>query len=50
MKNSRIALVLLALAALSAVGFSAVASETKMKAADGCGSHCPAGCTGCCHH
>jgi lipopolysaccharide export system protein LptC len=48
MKNSRIAIVLLALAALTAVGFSAAGSDAKAKAADDCCSHCSTSCDGCC--
>lgn len=47
MNKSRIALVLLALSALTAVGFSAAGSNAKAKAADDCCAQCTS-CTDCC--
>jgi len=46
MTKSRIALVVLALAAMTAVGFSAASSNAS--ASDDC-STCTQGCAGCCH-
>jgi len=48
MKTSRIALIVLSLAALTAVGFSAAGSEAKAKAADKDGSSCCTSCDDCC--
>jgi hypothetical protein len=49
MKKSRIALVLLAVAAFAAVGFSAAGSNASAnKAGDCCGAGC-ANCASCCH-
>ena len=47
MKTSRIALIVLSLAALTAVGFSAAGSEPKAKATEDCSGHC-SDCGDCC--
>ncbi|HET7536499.1 MAG TPA: hypothetical protein VFJ90_08600 [Candidatus Didemnitutus sp.] len=46
--KSRIALVVLTLSALTAVGFSAAGSDAKTQAADDCCAHCTSQCSGCC--